>query len=82
MFLRIAFSILPGFGLEPAFATGIVCPFKPLPCFKLEGGFGLVRAFVLVPLFELRPSFALVLGAFFFVLMNSLSFFHRQRCKL
>jgi hypothetical protein len=86
-FLRIAFSMLPCFGREPVFATGPVFPFEPVPCFKLVGGFELVRAFALVPPFELRLGPALVRGfapvllAVFFVLMNSLSFFHRQPRK-
>jgi hypothetical protein len=52
------------------------------------GGFELAPTFALVPPFELRPGFALVRGfapilfAVFFVLMNSLSFFHRQPRKL
>ncbi|MGA3239466.1 MAG: hypothetical protein ABSG03_24585 [Bryobacteraceae bacterium] len=87
-FFRIAFSILPCFGREPVFATGLVRPFEPAPCFKLVDGFELATALALVPPFELRPGFALVRGfaplllAVFFVLMNSLSFFHRQPRKL
>jgi hypothetical protein len=87
-FFRIAFSMLPGFGPEPVFATGLVCFLAPEPDFKLAGGFELVRAFALVPPFELRSGFALARGfapvllAVFFVLMNSLSFFHRQPRKL